>query len=175
MLCLVTRQTIPPIPKNSHSPTHERESSKDDSLATSSRSTSRPNSPRNPAVGQVRERGQCMCVRFVFNVGCFILSKSDGRTWNTEGPHARLELISLYHEDLGDEVLLGIFGGVVCLCSPNPAPISSQSMLFSGTFFRPGSNIRTHFPGLEITAGQRTMSSQTSPEIISNPIFRHGF
>ena len=50
-------QTIPPIGKNSNSPTHEHELtslSKEESQITSSRSSSGPNSPRNVAVGQVR-------------------------------------------------------------------------------------------------------------------------
>lgn len=49
-------QTIPPIPKSSQSPTQEYESSlsKEESLGTSTRSTSGPSSPRNPAVGEVK-------------------------------------------------------------------------------------------------------------------------
>lgn len=51
------RQTIPPIPKGYQSPPQEYESSlsKEESLATSTRSTSGPSSPRNPAVGEAVE------------------------------------------------------------------------------------------------------------------------
>ncbi|XP_068744363.1 restin homolog [Montipora capricornis] len=48
------RQTIPPIPKSSQSTPRECESSlsREESLGTSTQSTSRPSSPRNPAVGE---------------------------------------------------------------------------------------------------------------------------
>jgi len=51
------RQTIPPIPKSCQSPPQEYESSlsKEESLATSTRSTSGPSSPRNSAVGEAVE------------------------------------------------------------------------------------------------------------------------
>lgn len=51
------RQTIPPIPKNPHSPPHEHELSftKEESLPTSQRSSSGPSSPRNAGAGQAAE------------------------------------------------------------------------------------------------------------------------
>ncbi|PFX21057.1 glutamine-rich protein 2-like [Stylophora pistillata] len=52
------KQTIPPIGKNSTSPLHEHEVTslgKEESLVTSSRSNSGPNSPRNVVVGQPTE------------------------------------------------------------------------------------------------------------------------
>ena len=59
-------QTIPPIPKSCQSPPQEYESSlsKEESLATSTRSTSGPSSPRNPAVGEVNWKADLlpMCV-----------------------------------------------------------------------------------------------------------------
>ena len=59
-------QTIPPIPKGYQSPPQEYESSlsKEESLATSTRSTSGPSSPRNPAVGEVNWKADLlrMCV-----------------------------------------------------------------------------------------------------------------
>lgn len=59
-VCFI-RQTIPPIPKSSQSPTQEYESSlsKEESLGTSTRSTSGPSSPRNPAVGEVKQKADC--------------------------------------------------------------------------------------------------------------------
>ena len=55
-------------------------------------------------------------------------------------------------------ILLGILGGGVLLCFPNPDPISDQKLLFSTPDFRPGLKAEIMSPLLRLEGKQKNSS-----------------